>query len=354
MLSAIRENVRLAPYTTLRIGGIARYFVDVTNEDQLREAVDFAKAKALDIFVLGGGSNVLIADAGFKGVVLHIDLEGISFDPQKDEVIAIVAAGENWDNFVNQCVAKNLSGVECLSGIPGKVGGTPIQNVGAYGQDVSESISKVRAFDRQTKTIVELTNQQCGFGYRSSIFNTTERDRYVVIAVDYLLKKNGEPALRYPDLQKYFESSEASPTLAEVRAAVLSIRASKAMVITPNDPDSQSVGSFFKNPVVIAEKFAEIKKAAKKLQIKEVPHFPAADNKIKIPAAWLIEQAGFVKGYSRGRVGISSKHTLALINKSNATADEMLTLMRRIQEEVNKRFGVALLPEPIYISSEGW
>ena len=354
MLSAIRENVRLAPYTTLRIGGIARFFVDVTNEDQLREALDFAKARALDIFVLGGGSNVLIADAGFKGVVLHIALDGVSFEAHNNEVIATVAAGENWDSFVNQCIAQNLSGVECLSGIPGKVGGTPIQNVGAYGQDVSETIIKVRAFDRQTKSIVELTNTQCGFGYRSSIFNSTERDRYVVVEVTFRLKKNGEPALRYPDLQKHFETSKAPPTLAEVRAAILKIRASKAMVITPNDPDCQSVGSFFKNPIVIAEKFAEIKKAAKKLQLKEVPHFPAADDKIKIPAAWLIEQAGFVKGYSRGRVGISSKHTLALINKSNATADEMLTLMRRIQEEVNKRFGVALLPEPIYISSEGW
>lgn len=349
MLSIIRENVRLAPYTTLRIGGIARYFADLDHEDQLPEALNFAQAHRLPVFVLGGGSNVLIADSGFSGLVIHLVNKGITFHkPKKGAARVTVAAGEDWDKFVQQCVARDLAGLECLSGIPGLVGGTPIQNVGAYGQEVSETIVSVRVFDRQKNHIIEMTKEGCRFSYRASIFNTTERDRYIVLAVTYKLQPNGKPTLQYADLQKHFAARPQPPTLQEVREAVLTIRKSKGMVIMPNDPDCQSAGSFFKNPIVPAEKLAQIEAAASA----PVPHFPAAKEQVKIPAAWLIEKAGFHKGYKCGRVGISSKHTLALINHSNATATELLALVAQIQQQVQARFDIALLPEPVWVGIE--
>ncbi len=346
MLSVIRENVRLAPYTTFRIGGIARYFADIDHEDQLREAVQFAAQLELPVFVLGGGSNVLIADAGFSGLVIHIVNKGITFQKaKKDVALVTAAAGEDWDQLVQQCVARNLAGLECLSGIPGLVGGTPIQNVGAYGQEVSETIVSLRAFDRQASRVVEMTNADCQFSYRASIFNTTQRNRYIMLSVTYKLKPNGAPTLRYADLHRHFDPAGNAPTLSQVRAAVLAIRARKGMVILPNDPDCQSAGSFFKNPLVSPEKFAQLAANA----ADAMPHFPAAEGQVKIPAAWLIEQAGFAKGYEQGRVGISSKHSLALINRSNATAAELLALVERIQRQVQERFGIALVPEPVQI-----
>ena len=349
MLSVIRENVRLAPYTTLKIGGMARYFADIDCEAQLQEALLFAEQHYLPLFVLGGGSNVLIADAGFSGLVIHIVNQGITFHKsKKDAALVTAAAGEEWDKFVQQCVARNLAGVECLSGIPGYVGGTPIQNVGAYGQEVSETIVAVRAFDRQANRIVEMTNADCQFSYRASLFNTTARERYIVLGVTYKLKPQGEPALRYPDLQKHFASHAAPPTLQQVRDAVLKIRASKGMVIVPSDPDCQSAGSFFKNPMVTLEQFVQVEAAA----AEAVPHFAAAFGQVKIPAAWLIEKAGFPKGYERGRVGISSKHTLAIINRNSATATELLAFVEQIQKQVQERFGIALVPEPVLIGLE--
>ena len=349
MLSVIRENVRLAPYTTLRIGGIARYFADIDHEEQLREALHFAQSHKLPTFVLGSGSNVLFADSGFAGVILHPVNKGIAFQkPNKDLALVTVAAGEDWDRFVEQCVARALAGLECLSGIPGLVGATPIQNVGAYGQEVSETIVSVRAFDRRQNHVVELTNEECQFSYRASLFNTTERDRYFVLAVTYKLKPHGAPTLAYADLQKLFAQHKQPPTLEEVRAAVLAIRMSKGMLIVPNDPDCQSVGSFFKNPMVAPEQLAQVEAAASEF----VPRFPAANGQVKIPAAWLIEKAGFHKGYECGRVGISSKHTLALINRSNATARELVALVRQIQQQVQARFGIALVPEPVWVGIE--
>lgn len=349
MLSVIRENVRLAPYTTLRIGGIARYFADIDHEEQLREALSFAQGRKLPVFVLGSGSNVLFADIGFAGLILHPVNKGSTFHkPKNGAVLVTAAAGEDWDKLVQQCVARDLAGLECLSGIPGLVGATPIQNVGAYGQEVSDTIVSVRVFDRQMNQVVAMTNEECQFSYRASIFNTTERDRYIVLAVTYKLKLRGEPTLHYADLQKHFAQHKQPPTLPEVREAILAIRRSKGMVIVPNDPDCQSVGSFFKNPIVTAEKFAQIEAAASAA----VPRFPAAHEQVKIPAAWLIEQAGFHKGYERGRVGISSKHTLALINRSNATASELVALVTQIQQQVQARFGLALLPEPVWVGIE--
>ncbi len=356
---SIQENVSLAPLTTLSIGGAARLFVEAASEAELIAAMELAETRGLPVFILGGGSNVLISDEGFPGLVIRVAIKGISGRVGWDRLITCptdenqsklaeeitAGAGEDWDGFVRQCAERDLAGVECLSGIPGLVGGTPVQNVGAYGQEVSETIVKVRAFDRQTKQIVELSNAECGFRYRASIFNSTKRDRYVVLAVSFALRANGEPALRYPDLKNYFAGKTDQPSLAEVRQAVIEIRSRKGMVIVPNDPDCQSAGSFFKNPVISAEAFARLEAAAGE----RPPSFPAGDGNVKVPAAWLIERAGFQRGYAKGRAGISSKHTLAIVNRGNATAQEVLDLVAEIQARVQAEFGIALLPEPVFV-----
>lgn len=355
-LLVIRENVPLAPLTTLGIGGAARFFVEISNEDELIEAVEFAGRRRLPVFILGGGSNLLIADEGFPGLVIRVAIKGISWGIEwREEVTA--GAGEDWDRFVGQCVERKLAGVECLSGIPGLVGGTPVQNVGAYGQEVSETIIKVRAFDRESKQIVQLSNADCQFGYRTSIFNSTKKDRYVVLAVTYALTPNGEPALRYPDLKNFFAGRNEKPTLAEVREAVIAIRLRKGMVIVSDGPanhsECRSAGSFFKNPVVSNEAFAQLEAAAREQGLihngERVPSFPAANGKVKVPAAWLIERAGFQKGYAKGRVGISSKHTLAIINRGGATAVEVFALVREIKTQVRNKFEIELFPEPLFI-----
>lgn len=349
----IQQDVPLAPLTTLRIGGPARFFAEARSENEMIEAFSFAEQQGLPLFILGGGSNMLIADEGFPGLVIHVAMKGLSWRNEGDEVIVKAQAGEDWDEFVRQCVEQDLAGLECLSGIPGSVGGTPVQNVGAYGQEVSETIISVRVFDRLAGEFAELSNEQCRFSYRASVFNTAARDRYVVTSVTYALKPNGEPAIRYPDLKSFFSNVSTGPTLGETREAVRTIRARKAMLITPDDPDCRSAGSFFKNPVITSEMFSRIEAIAREQNLigdtEQVPNFPAGDGKLKIPAAWLIERAGFQKGYSLGRAGISSKHTLAIINRGGATAREVTELMKKIQERVAERFGASLTPEPVFV-----
>jgi UDP-N-acetylmuramate dehydrogenase len=340
MAIEIRENVPLAPLTTLRVGGAARYFAFARSEADVVEAFDLAARDNHEVFVLGGGSNILVSDDGFPGLVIHINLEGVS----RDGTVVTVAAGEDWDPFVAFCVQNDLAGVECLSGIPGFVGGTPVQNVGAYGQDVSETIVSVRCFDRSKNEFVDLANKDCGFGYRTSIFNTTERDRYVVLSVTYELTPNGRPKIEYKDLRDHFGKRE--PTLAEVREAVLKIRRSKSMVIDPDDPNSRSAGSFFKNPIIPNSFLSDIEE---RLVIQNVPHFRVNDTEVKIPAAWLIENAGFFKGYMHGNAGISANHSLAIINRGGAAAAEIISLKNEIQDAVRKRFGIELQPEPVFV-----
>jgi UDP-N-acetylenolpyruvoylglucosamine reductase len=344
----IQQNAPLAPFTTLKIGGAARFFVRAETETEAVEAFEFACKNALDLFVLGGGSNVLISDKGFDGLVLQIAIKGISFSQPKNGIVEVTAkAGEEWDEFVRACVEKNLSGVECLSGIPGFVGGTPVQNVGAYGQEVSETITKVRALDRKSGEILELSGSECRFAYRSSIFNTTEKNRFIVLAVTYALKENGAPKIAYKDLRQYF--GERQPTLRETREAVLEIRRAKSMVIDPDDENSRSAGSFFKNPIVPLEKYLEITEKAESYGIESVPKFDVSPNEVKIPAAWLIEKSGFAKGFRRGKVGISTRHTLAIVNFDNGSAEEILALKDEIQTAVAKKFDVRLTPEPVFI-----
>jgi UDP-N-acetylmuramate dehydrogenase len=346
----IRENVPLASYTTLGIGGPARYFAGAHNEDELFEALAFAAGLGLPVFILGGGSNVLFADEGFPGVVLHVAIKGVGWS---SDGVVTASAGEDWDEFVEQCVERELAGIECLSGIPGLVGGTPVQNVGAYGQEVSETIASVRVYDRLTKQIVELSHAACSFSYRASVFNTIERDRYIVLAATFALNPRGEPAIRYPDLDNLFAGSSTRPALKDVRQAVRSIRSRKAMLLVPGDPDGCSAGSFFKNPVVTSAFFERMTETAKAQNTiandQEVPRYSVGDGKVKVPAAWLIEHAGFQKGYTRGRAGISSKHSLAIINRGDATAREVLSLANEIQERVQARFGIYLQPEPVLV-----
>jgi UDP-N-acetylmuramate dehydrogenase len=338
-----REHVPLAPYTTFHIGGPARWFAEARSEAEILEAVDFARTRSLPLFVLGGGSNLLVSDDGFPGLVLRIALKGIG---QEDEIFC-VAAGEDWDSFVTHVVRQNYAGVECLAGIPGTVGGTPVQNVGAYGQEVAETIVAVRVIDLKSLEIKELTPAHCAFSYRRSIFNSIERGRYIVTRVDYTLEKDGPSRLIYADLKKHF-AGNANPSLAEVSAAVRNIRHSKGMLIVEGDPDCRSAGSFFKNPVVSAEHFARIGAA----YAEPVPHYPAPEGQIKLPAAWLVDQAGFHKGYALGSAGISSRHTLALINRGNAKAADILELRDRIVAAVEQRFSIRLEPEPVFLGPD--
>lgn len=347
----IQSDIELKNLTTLKIGGAARFFVSAETEDETVDAVKFADENDLRIFVLGGGSNVLISDKGFDGLVLQINLKGIEIEKDEtDETIIAVKAGEDWDEFVNFCVEKNLAGIECLSGIPGFVGGTPIQNVGAYGQEVSETITRVKVFDRKSKEILTLNNSECKFAYRSSIFNTTDKNRFIVLQVNYKLKKNGAPKIVYKDLIKFFDGK--NPDLKETREAVRQIRAEKAMLVRQGGLDAQSAGSFFKNPIVPKTQFDKISETAKTLNLGDVPNFKADDENVKIPAAWLIEKAGFHKGFQKGNAGLSTKHTLALTNRGDAKASEIISLKDEIQRKVLEVFGIELKTEPIFVGFE--
>jgi len=345
----IRENVPLAPLTTLGVGGPARYFVEATTEAEVIEAVGFSRARELPLFVLGGGSNVVVADAGFDGLVVKIGIAAVShFTPPFGDIIFIAGAGCEWDALVAQTVEANCAGLECLSGIPGTVGGTPVQNVGAYGQDVSETITEVRALNVESLRIVSLSNTECGFAYRTSIFNTTQRGRYIVLQVAFSLRPNGKPTILYSDLQKHFSSRASEPTLQEVRDAVREIRHRKAMLIVPGEEDARSAGSFFKNPIVPQAFFEKLVARLGSDQL-VLPSYPAPDGSRKIPAAWLVEHAGFSRGYAKGRAGISRKHALAIVNRGGARATDIIALKDEIQAGVNEKFGILMQPEPLFV-----
>jgi UDP-N-acetylmuramate dehydrogenase len=344
------EEIPLAPYTTFKIGGPARWFAEAASEDDIAAGIAFAGERRLPLFVLGGGSNLLVSDGGFPGLVLRIALRGIESTQGNGQPIVSAAAGEDWDGLVAYAVAVGYAGVECLSGIPGTVGGTPVQNVGAYGQEVSQTIVMVRAFDRSTGQFVNLPAGVCGFSYRRSIFNTTDRERYVVSRVEYRLSKDAPANIAYADVARYFAARKVTtPTLEEVREAVRSIRAQKGMLLVPGDADCRSAGSFFKNPIV---PLAKLDTVAQELGIEKqgIPAYPAQDSQVKISAAWLIERAGFSKGYALGNAGISSRHTLALINRGGASAAEVMALRDRVIDAVASRFAIRLEPEPVWLA----
>jgi UDP-N-acetylmuramate dehydrogenase len=351
----VQENVPLAPLSTLGIGGPARYYTRVESEDDVRTAAEWARDRGLPLFVLGGGSNLVLGDEGYQGLVLHVGLRGIEATRGDGAVHVTAAAGESWDGFVDRATREGWAGLECLSGIPGLVGATPIQNVGAYGQDVAETVTRVDAFDLATGRVVTLASAELRFGYRESRLKGEARGRYVVLRVQYRLTPDGAPALRYPELVRHLhEKGRSSPTLVEVREAVIEVRRRKSMVLDPGDPNARSVGSFFVNPVVDTAAFATLEERLQGTGLvkdgERPPHFPATGGRVKLSAAWLIERAGLQRGYRRGAAGISTRHTLAIVNCGEAGADDVVGLAREIRDRVRERFGVTLTPEPVFVN----
>jgi UDP-N-acetylmuramate dehydrogenase len=349
----ILEDVSLAQYTTLGVGGPARWFVEAKAEEEIVEAVGFAQARGVPLFVLGDGSNLLVSDDGFPGVVLRVCIAS----PERREVegetvVLTLGAGTRWDDAVLHAVEHGYAGIECLAGIPGSVGGTPVQNVGAYGQEVSETIVGVRAFDLEADAFVELDHAACGFGYRRSTFNTTAWGRYVVTAVSYRLRVGGAPTLKYADMRRAFAGRLAAgetPALREVYEAVRTIRAAKGMLAGQGGENARSAGSFFKNPVVRVDGVARLASSTG-CAADEVPQFAAGvEGMVKVPAAWLMERAGFSKGFAMGQAGLSSKHVLAIVNRGGATAAEIVALRDVVISEVRERFGITLEQEPVML-----
>jgi UDP-N-acetylmuramate dehydrogenase len=338
MLAAPRPRVPLAPLTTLRVGGAAQWYVRAETTEQVRLAYAWAGERGLALFVLGGGSNLVVSDDGVAGLVLHVAIEGLEVRAHGDGAFIEAGAGEPWDRLVNQVVEAGYAGLEALSGIPGLVGGTPIQNVGAYGQEVSTTIERVIAFDSLTGELTDIAARDCGFAYRQSRFKGTDAGRFTICGVRFHVRR-GAPTLTYPDVVAWVDDNRlARPTISDVRRGVIEIRRRKGMVLDTADSDTHSVGSFFMNPIVPPATPSALGS----------PSFPASGGAVKIPAAWLIERAGFHKGFDAGAAGISTKHPLAIVNRGGATSGDILRLASRIKRTVLDRFGIALRPEPVF------
>ena len=340
-----RANVPLAPLTTLRLGGPARRLVTAYDEASVVEVVRSCDDAGEPVLVLGGGSNVVLPDEGFAGTVVRVAVHGLSVEQDGDSVALTAAAGEEWESFVGLCVADRLAGVEALSGIPGLMGAGPVQNIGAYGQDVAQTVTAVRAYDRAAREIVELTAGQCAFSYRHSAFKAAP-GRWVVLAVSFALTSSElSMPVAYAELARALGVGvgERAP-LGEVSAAVLALRRGKGMVLDDADADTRSAGSFFTNPLLPAAQLAALRERAP-----EVPTWPEPDGRTKVSAAWLIERSGFGKGHVDGPAGISSKHTLALVNRGGATTADLRRVAGAVRDGVRERFGIELVPEPVWV-----
>jgi UDP-N-acetylmuramate dehydrogenase len=347
-----RADVLLAPLTTLRLGGPAKRLVTVYDEAELVDVVRRADADREPLLVLGGGSNVVLPDDGFDGTVVRIALHGLAAQRDGDRVLLDAAAGEEWESFVALCVADRLVGVEALSGIPGLVGASPVQNIGAYGQEVSQTVTSVRAYDRMSGEVVVLGNDACAFSYRHSTFKA-QPGRYVVLAVQWGLAEGELSApVRYAELARRLgvEVGERAP-LAAVRETVLTLRRGKGMVLDAADPDSRSAGSFFTNPLLEEPAAQALRERVRSRLGDDVsaPEWPDRDGRVKVSAAWLIERSGFGKGYGDGPVGLSSKHTLALVNRGGGTAADLRRVAREVRDGVHDAFGVELAAEPVLV-----
>ena len=343
---SLRSGVSLAELTTIGVGGPAGHLLEVDTADSLIAAVRAADSRGEPVLLLGGGSNVVVSDDGFDGLVILIRGGGITRDGSR----LMVAAGQSWDELASYAVGHQLAGIECLSGIPGLVGATPIQNVGAYGQEVSDVIEQVTVYDRKERGVRHLAPSECGFGYRTSRFKT-EPGRWVVTRVSLSLRASAlSGPLRYGELSRALalDDPEAGAPLATVRDAVLRLRRGKGMVLDPNDPDTSSCGSFFTNPVLGAAAYQALQSRAGL----EVPAFREPDGRFKVPAAWLIDQAGFAKGYGTGRAGLSTKHPLAITNRGGASAADVIGLARKVRDGVRERLGITLVNEPVLIGDE--
>ncbi|MBV1855438.1 UDP-N-acetylmuramate dehydrogenase [Catellatospora tritici] len=340
----------LADLTTLGLGGPADKLVTAGSSDDIVAAVRDAGRAGEPVLLLAGGSNVVVSDAGFPGTVVLIRSSGVSVTGRDGDSVSVrMAAGHPWDDAVAQTVAAGWSGIEAMSGVPGAAGSTPIQNVGAYGQDVSQTVESVTVYDRTEGEIRQFTPEECRFEFRNSVFKYT--DRWVVLDVVFRLRQDGlSGPVAYAELARVLgvELGERAP-LDKVREAVLELRRSKGMVLDPTDPDTRSVGSFFVNPILSAEAYERLRERAGEL---EPPAWPGADGVVKLSAAWLIEQAGFGKGYRRGPVAISSKHALALTHPGGGLTADLLALAAEIRDGVHDRFGVTLRPEPVLVGCE--
>lgn len=336
----------IAPYTTLRLGGPAREFAEATTAEELVSLVAEADRAGVPTLVLGGGSNVVVADEGFDGLVIRVATEGVTVSRDGEQMIVTAEAGEDWDRLALRAVTEGWAGIECLSGIPGLVGSTPIQNVGAYGQEVSQTVHCVRAYDRRARHVVDLEARQCGFAYRDSLFKQ-DPSRYVVLAVTYALdaaELSGPVAYAEVASRLGVELGGRVP-LEVARETVLGLRRGKGMVVDPADPDTRSAGSFFTNPILTAEQAEDLA-----VRAPGHPRYEMPGGRVKVPAAWLIEQAGYPKGYERGPVRISTKHTLALTNPGGtATTGDLLALAREVRDGVREKFGVTLVNEPVMV-----
>lgn len=342
----------LAPWTTFGVGGPARWFVEAHREAEVSAALGWARAQGLPVLVLGGGSNLVVADRGVEALVLRVRVGGVRAERRGDAMIVEAGAGEVWDDLVARAVAAGWAGIECLAGIPGDVGATPIQNVGAYGQEVAETIVGVRAVERASGKIVEMDGAACGFGYRDSVFKREAKDLLVVTRVTFALRPGGAPSVRYAELARQLASSP-SPSLAEVRATVLALRKGKSMLLDPGGENGQSAGSFFMNPTLDDAALARVSARVAEAGVLEpgeaMPAYPAGTGRTKLAAGWLIERAGFGKGAGEGRVGLSTKHALAIVNRGGATALEIVAFARRVKDGVRERFGVELHAEPVLV-----
>ena len=363
MSLSVLQDVSLAPLTTLELGGPAHALVEASDEETVIEGLAWAQARGLPVLALGGGSNLVIADRGFPGLVIRIALRGASFEPDGALTLMHARAGEPWDGLIAETVRRGLSGLECLSGIPGLAGATPIQNVGAYGQEVAETIRAVRVVDRRSRQIAVLAPAQCGFSYRDSVFKR-EPDRWIVLGVTFALRRDGVPHLGYRELEQALATSTAAatslspssqPTLALVRDTVIALRRGKSMVIDAGDENRRSAGSFFMNPIVTAAEADGLVAGwlgqGLITDATQVPRFAAGPDRIKLSAGWLIEHAGWHKGFRRGAVGISSRHALALVHHGGGTTAELLALADDVRDAVAARFGVTLVREPVVVAA---
>jgi UDP-N-acetylmuramate dehydrogenase len=349
---SFRDDVPLASMTTLRLGGPARRLIAPARETELIEVLRAVDERAERLLLVGGGSNLVIADEGFDGTVVRMATRGIDIQSQAgDEVLVTAAAGEPWEELVARCVAEGLSGMECLAGIPGLVGAVPMQNVGAYGQDVSETIVRVRTWERATGSIVDFDRDACRFSYRNSVFRG--RDGHVILGVTFALRRTTASApIRYTELARALgvPEGERAP-IARVRETVVALRRKKGMVLDASDPDTTSAGSFFTNPILDASALERLRERASPLlrEGESIPLFPEPDGRTKVSAGWLIERAGFAKGYAIGPAAISSKHALALTNRGGATTRDLLALARTIRDGVQSKLGVTLENEPVFV-----
>ena len=354
----IKENILLSPFTTIRLGGPAKFFCECFSEKDVVDSILFAREKKIPFLVLAGGSNIIFPDEGYNGLIIKIGIKGIVVKSEENDFLEIKSgAGENWDDFVKFAVSQSLAGVECLSGIPGTVGATPVQNVGAYGQEVKDSIVLVRALDVRTLEPTFFSNEECQFGYRQSRFKEEDREKFIITEIIFRFSKNIQPEIKYPELQKYISEKHNNIAFSDgndknslkskielIRNSVLELRSKKSMLFDESDPDSFSCGSFFLNPVLSENEFRNLKSS-----YPSVPHFKT-DNGFKIPAAWLIENSGFNKGYTKNGVGISNNHSLALVNRGGTTKS-LITFSSDIQKTVFTKFSIKLHPEPVIISN---